>query len=377
MANRRGKGEGSIAQRPDGLWVARIDIGHDANGKRIRKAVYGQTKKEVTDRLTKLASQKLDGTLIDTGRMTVGELLDRWLEDEASSKCATNTTTRYRGIADKHIKPRIGSVKLTLLKPIHVSGMLATMVRETVGARTQGHAYAVCRRAFNIAVKWGMLLRNPCDAITAPKYNRKDINALTVEQATAVLKTSESTAYHALFVLALTTGMRQGELFGLQWEDIDLDRSMLSVRHSLEEVKGALTLKEPKSRSGKRQIALPEFAAAALWSHKRAMLAGGLLSRGIVFPSPEGDWLRKSNFARRVWHAVRKSAGLPEGITFHGLRHSAATLLLSEGVSVKVIQEMLGHSNVTLTLNTYSHVMPGMQKQAASTFDRLFRVKTA
>lgn len=251
------------------------------------------------------------------------------------------------------------------------------MVRDEVRARTQGHAYAVCRRAFNVAVRWGLLSRNPCNAITAPKYHRKDITALTVEQAIATIKASEVTSDHALFVLALTTGLRQGELFGLRGEDIDLDRGVMSVRHSLEEVKGQLTLKEPKSRSGRRQIVLPEMATAALWSHKRSLLAGGLLSCGIVFPSPEGDWLRKSNFTRRVWHSVRTNAGLPTTITFHGLRHSAATLLLSEGISVKVIQEMLGHSNVTLTLNTYSHVMPGMQQQAATAFDRLLGTKTA
>ena len=375
--NRRGKGEGSIAQRPDGLWEARINIGTDATGKRLRKSVYGATKKAVADKLTKLAGQKIDGTLIDTGRMTVGDMLDRWLNDEAAAKCAANTTHRYRGLAEKHIKPRIGSIRLAMLKPVHVQGLLTAMVRDKVGARTQGYAYATCRRAFNIAVKWGLLTRNPCDAITAPRHQRKDIHPLTVEQAVATLKASEATSYHALFVLAMTTGLRQGELFGLQWADIDLDRGTLSVRHSLEEVAGQLVMKEPKSRSGRRQIALSALATDALWGHKRALLANGLAGGATVFPSVEGGWLRKSNFARRVWHPVRKAAGLPETITFHGLRHSAATLLLSEGISVKVIQEMLGHSNVALTLNTYSHVVPAMRGQAAATFDRLLGTKTA
>ena len=218
-------------------------------------------------------------------------------------------------------------------------------------------------------------MRNPCDAITAPKYNRKDINALTVEQAMAVLKASESTTYHALFALALTTGLRQGELFGLQWEDIDLNRGMLSVRHSLEEVKGKLTLKEPKSRSGKRQITLPEFTVAALWTHKRAMLAGGLLSGGDCVPESRGRLAAEIELCSASLAYRPKISGTARGD--HGLRHSAATLLLPEGISVKVIQEMLGHSNVTLTLNTYSRVMPGMQKQAATTFDRLFGEKTA
>jgi hypothetical protein len=158
MAGRRGKGEGSISQRSDGLWVARIDIGQDASGKRQRKAVYGKTKKECAEKLTKLASQKLDGTLIDTGRMTVADRLDRWLTDEAAVNCASNTITRYKGVTDQHVKPRIGSLKLTTLKPGHVAGMLAAMVRDEAGPRTQGHAFAVCRRAFHVGIKWGLLL---------------------------------------------------------------------------------------------------------------------------------------------------------------------------------------------------------------------------
>lgn len=149
----------------------------------------------------------------------------------------------------------------------------------------------------------------------------------------------------------------------------------MSVRRSLEEVKGVLNLKEPKSKSGRRQIALPAMTVEVLWEQKRLHLASGRLATGIVFPSPEGGWIRKSNFIRRVWHPIRKAAKLPKTITFHGLRHSAASLLLSEGISVKVIQEMLGHSNVALTLNTYSHVLPGMQQQAATTFDRLLGSK--
>ena len=376
MAGRRGKGEGSISQRDDGQWVGRIDMGHDANGKRIRKVVYGATKKACADKLTKLQGQRLDGTYVDTGRVTVADLLDRWLSDDAAMKCAANTTTRYKGVCDLHIKPRIGSMPLAKLKPLHISGMLADMTRDEVGVRTQGHCFAVCRRAFNVGMKWGLVLRNPCNAVTAPKYQRKDINPLTVEQAVATMKASEDSGYYALFVLSITSGLRQGEIFGLQWPDLDLKKGELTVTHSLEEVKGKVKLKETKSRSGRRRIMLSEVAVSALRDHQRDMLAAGLIATGIVFPSPEGTWMRKSNFTRRVWFPIREAAGLPKTMTFHGLRHSAATLLLAEDVSIKVIQEMMGHAKISTTLDNYGHVMKNMQQQAATTFDKLFRPKT-
>lgn len=377
MANRRGKGEGSISQRADGLWVARIDMGHNANGKRLRKVVYGKTKTACAKKLTRLQSQKLDGTYVESGNLTVAELLDKWIDSSSCQKLSGNTLARYRGVMVKHIKPRIGALKLAKLKPMDIVNLIDQMTTDEVGARTQGHVFAVCRRAFNVAVKWELLVRNPCGAVTAPQYTRGDIVPLTLEQAVATLKASETTDYHALFVLAIMSGLRQGELFALQLSDIDLDKGELTVSKSLEEVKGKLTIKDPKSKSGRRKVALPEVAISAMVDHKAKLMAKGLLGCGIAFPSPEGTYMRKSNFTRRVWFGVRKAAGLPKSMTFHGLRHSAATLLLSEGVSIKVIQEMMGHARMQTTSDNYLHLLPNMQQQSATTFNKLFPVKSA
>jgi len=164
--------------------------------------------------------------------------------------------------------------------------------------------------------------------------------------------------------------MRQGELFALQWADIDLKAGILQVRHSLENVSGNLRLKEPKSESGKRQIALPEMAVKALWDHKAKQLAEGLAGCPYVFPDSDGGLLRKCSFHKWSWSIVRTDAKLP-GVHFHDLRHSSASLMLADGVDVKSIQMILGHSNISMTMDVYAHLMPDSQRKAAATFDRL------
>jgi integrase len=173
-----------------------------------------------------------------------------------------------------------------------------------------------------------------------------------------------------MYVLALTTGMRQGELFGLSWTDIDLKAGILQVRHSLENVGGQMRLKEPKTASGRRQIALPKMAVDALKDRQAAAMKEGLAGCPLVFPSIDGGFLRKCSFHAWSWNPLRTAAGIPE-FHFHDLRHSSASLMLADGVNVKAIQTILGHSSINMTLGTYSHLMPDSQRQAAATFDRL------
>ena len=368
--SRRGKGEGSISQRPDGSWVARIDIGTDANGKRRRKAFYGRTKKEVATKLTSEASAQINGTAVDCGKMTVGDLLTKWLTESAKPNTSPGTFAEYERITNSYLIPRIGKVKLPALRPLHIQSMLSAMETENLGARTRQYCYVTLHRAFVVAMRWQLMIRNPCDGVDSPKVKRRQVVPLTQEQARTLLKASEENRFHAVFVLALTTGMRQGELFGLQWESVDLQRGVLQVRHSLEEIKGQLRLKEPKSESGRRQIALSAMAVKALWDHKAKQLAKGLAGCAFVFPDSEGGPLRKCSFHRWAWAKVRTAAKL-EGVHFHDLRHSSASMMLADGVNVKAIQTILGHSTISMTMDTYAHLMPDAQRMAASTFDRL------
>lgn len=374
---RRGNGEGSIFQRDNGRWVGQIAVGYNANGKRLRRIVYGDTKREVQEAMTRLQNRKLNGTLGEESRLTVAEFMARWLEDSVRAKAAGTTFDRYTGIVKRQINPKIGGVKLAKITPAHVQGLLSSMEADGFKPASLLYAYSVLRRAMNVALRWGFIARNPTSVVDPPKPKYREITPLNAEQARALLKASESHRLHALFVLALQTGMRQGELFGLHWQDVDLERGTLTVRHTLEEIKGVLRLKEPKSKAGRRNIKLPKTSVAALWQHKAKMLAEGYAAVPWVFCDTDGKPLRKSNVERRVWKPIRAAAKLADGkpipqIRFHDLRHTAATLLLLEGVHPKVVQERLGHAKISITLDTYSHVLPGMQDEAADKLNRLF-----
>jgi integrase len=366
---RRGNGEGSIFQRGDGRWTATITIGYHANGKRNRRTVYGKTRGEVQDKLTNLQHQKLNGTLGDVTKLTVAQYLDRWLDDSARLTVSPTTFDRYEGIVRNHIKPRIGGVKLAKLAPAHIQGMYSTMEKDGATAATLEHTHRVIRRALNVAVRWELVIRNACDPIDSPKATRKAIRPLTSEQAATLMREAESHRLHALFVLSVTTGMRQGELFGLKPEDID--GSMVHVRRTIQFRKGKLLVGPPKTAAGRRSIQLPQFAVDALHDHRRRMMAEGHAASEWLFCDTKGGPLRKSNFIRKDYKPLLKRAGLPS-IRFHDLRHTMATLLLSLGEHPKVVQERLGHSKISMTLDTYSHVLPNMQREAASKLDQLF-----
>lgn len=359
--SRRGKGEGSIFQRSDGRWTAMIEVGQNADGKRLRKAIYGATKKEVATKLTKLASQKLDGGMTNSGRMTVGEFLDKWLEDKARLEVAPTTYNRYKSLVNLHIKPRLSKVKLSAIASIHVQSLISAMERDEIGEETRRYVHQVLRTAFNVGVDWDLIGRNPCDRVAVPKVTRRSIAPLEGEQCQSLMSASLNHRLHALFVLAIASGMRQGELFGLQPDDVDLTEGIITVRHSLEEIKGQLRLKAPKSKSGRRQIAIPPIAVKALQSYLDLHAIPG----EAFFTDTQGKFLRKSNFERRVWKPIRKAAGIPESVTFHDLRHTSASMLIRANVHAKVIQERLGHSSIKLTMDNYGHLMAGMQNEAA------------
>jgi integrase len=223
------------------------------------------------------------------------------------------------------------------------------------------------------AVRWNLIPRNPCDAVEPPRVGRKEMTAYTPEQVQQLLKAAEGHRLEALFVLAVTSGLRQGELFGLSWTDIDLDAGSVSVRRQLEELRGQFRLTEPKSAKSRRLVEIPRVAVEALRRHRARMGAEGHLD-GPVFCDTHGGWLRKSNFLRQVFKPLLRRAGLPEA-RFHDLRHTHATLLLAQGVHPKVVQERLGHSQISLTMDTYSQVLPTLQREAAEKLDDLLGKK--
>jgi integrase len=367
---RRGRGEGSIYQRADGTWCATYSAGYNADGKRIRRTVFGETKDEVTGKMARVQTSKLDGTLAETSKTRLAAYLERWLEDASRPMIRKTTHANYKAVIHNHINTRIGGIPLQKLDPSHVQGLYAEMERDKVSAHVRRMTHAVLRRALKQAVRWGLIIRNVCDAVDPPRVAKRTITPLTAEQVHQLLKVAEGDRYHALYVLAVGSGLRLGELFGLHWQHVNLEAQALTVCQSLQELNGQLELAEPKTSKSRRRVDLPRTVVDALWKHKKRMLAEGFAAVPWVFCNAHGGPLRRSHFHRENFKPLLKRAKLP-AIRFHDLRHTSATLLLSAGVHPKVVQERLGHSQISVTLDIYSHVLPTMQIEAAGKLDRL------
>jgi integrase len=367
---RRGNGEGSIYQRANGRWEAVITVGYNATGKRVRRTLYGWTKKEVQDGLTSLQSRKLDGSLSETSKLTVASFLSRWLETVARPGVRATSLANYRRAVNNHIAPMIGGIPLAKLTPAHVQGLYAEMEREGKSGYIRRQAHIVMRSAFKQAVKWGIIPRNVCDAVDQPRLPQSHFKTLDAEQCVKFLDAARGEKLEAAFVVALGTGLRLGEIFGLQWADVDLQGGSIFVRHTLTELAGRLSLSEPKTPKSRRRVALPAVVVEALHEHRKRELLDGHAATTWVFHNRLGRPLRRAGFYVSHFKPLLKKAGLPD-MHFHGLRHTFASLLLSASVHPKIVQEALGHTTISMTLDTYSHLLPTMQAEAAVQLDRL------
>ena len=369
---KRGNGEGGIFKRADGRWVGRLSLGYGEDGKRKRRTVYGKTKREVQEKLIELQGRKANGTLTDVSTLTVGQYLDLWLKTDIVPNRSSRTSERYEGLIRLHLKPRIGGLKLQSFSPAHVANMMADMLKAEISADTRKKSLTVLKTSLNRALKMRLIVHNPCLSVETPKVVRRDIRPLTMEQSDSLFIASDGHRLGSIFVTAATTGLRQGELFALRWSDLNLSEGVLTVRATLAETKGVLSLKEPKSKAGRRAVMLAAITVEALKKRRTQAEAEGLAECELVFPDTNGGFLRRSNFTRKTWHPIRNAAGIAETVTFHDLRHTHASQLLAQGAHIKVVSERLGHSDITLTLNTYSHLLPGIQAAAAGMIDGLF-----
>ena len=389
---RRGRGEGSIYFRPDDqTWVGSVSLGTGSNGKRRRRVYYGNSKAEVQQALRKAQSDHDTGMLADVTKLKVVEYLDRWLENTAKGRVQPRTWHRYEQMIRLRLKPTLPDIALSQLRSIHVEGAYTTI-------RLRGASPSVCQSAAEVlhsalrdAVRLKMIPFNPTEGVDRPKYRRPEMTALSREQALLFLEAASGDRLFALYVVALDTGMRQGELLALEWSDIDMAAGVVVVQRTLEDVNGALRVKEPKTARSRRRIDLSGFAMETLHDHRKAMLAEGN-ARSPVFCASEGGHLRKSNQRQRSFMptlaranaleteraklAGREPTLLPR-IRFHDLRHTCASLLLLADENVKVISERLGHASIQLTLDTYSHVLPTMGKRAAGKMDGILRPSRA
>ncbi len=376
---------GSIQKRGKRSWRLVFDLERGHTGKRRQKAVtFRGTKRDAETELSRILAEIKNGGFVDPGNITVNEYLDQWLE-HVSTKTAAKTHERYEEIVRLGLAPHLGTIKLSKLRPIDIQGLYADALKSGRLHRTGGlsarsvlHYHRILSQALKQAVKWQLLPRNPADAVEPPRPEQKEMVALDENQTAILIEKVNGTALYIPVFLAVTTGMRRGEVLGLRWCDVDLDRGTLSVTQTLEKTReGGLHFKQPKTRKSRRTISLPSITVDALRKHRAEQmelylsLGSGWDDGGLVCTKAAGEPVNPntltSGFASRV-----RDMDIPR-VRFHDLRHTHATQLLKEGVHPKVAQERLGHATIAVTLDLYSHVMPGMQEDAAARVDRALK----
>ena len=377
MSKKRGNGEGSIHRRKNGGWCTQYVV-HTSEGPK-RRTLYGKTRQEVANKLAKALSSREDGLVFDAGKQTVGEYLERWLEECVKGTVRASTLDRYKYTIGPHIKPALGRMKLKSLTPAHVRGFYREKLDAGLAPATVHKMHAVLHKALDQAVADGLIPRNAADALKLPRIDREEIAPLTAEEANRLIEAARGDRLEALYVLAIHTGLRQGELLALNWKDLDLEAGTLQVRRTLTRRGGKHFLAEPKTKKSRRTVRLTVGAIAALQDHlKRQMeemdrLGSLYKPGGLVFANEIGGIFNPSNLRNRSFARLLMRAGLSAETRFHDLRHTCATLLLSRNVNPKIVSEMLGHANIAITLDTYSHVLPDMQEKAAKALEEALR----
>jgi integrase len=376
MGKRRGHGEGAIYQREsDGLWCTSVDLGF-VNGKRKRKVIYGKTRKEVAEKLKALQRDQAAGLQLTSDQWTVNSFLLTWLEQTVKRQNRPRTYQKYAADLHRHILPVLGDIPLTKLNPDHVQAMLHGILEQGRSPRTVSNVRAVLRRALNQALRRGYVLRNVATLVDAPRTTTFRITPLDLPQARRLLAVVAGHRLEALYRLAISLGMRRGEVCGLRWQDVDLAAATLTIHGSLQRFGGRLQWTAPKTAASVRTLALPPVLVALLRRHQAQQEAERAAADDwedspYVFVSQRGTPMDPDNVVRHFKTALRK-ADLPLQTRFHDLRHSCATLLIAQGVHLSVIKDILGHTQISTTADFYGHVLPNTQREATSKLDTLF-----
>ena len=375
-STREAKMKGGIRKRSKDSYAIFISLGKDAvTGKyNYHWETVRATKKEAEKRRTELLHQLDTGAFIKPSKTTFTEYLERWLKDYARPKISPRGYERYVGIIKKYFIPEMGFIPLTQLKPEHIQRHYTNIRSQGLKPETVRFHHALIHKALQTAIKWGLLNRNPADGVDIPKNGHTEMQTWDDFEVRQFLDTAKNSIYYALFHTALFTGMRRSELLGLKWADVEIQQ--IDVCRSLHHLKdGSYIFTQPKSEKSKRTIALSPSSVLVLAEHKerqqavRTMLGETLGKDDLVFSTPQGSPLRP-NTITRAWTMLAAKAGV-KPIRLHDARHTHASLMLKQGIHPKIVQERLGHSTISMTLDIYSHVAPGLQEAAAKSFDTL------
>ena len=372
MAKKRANGEGNIRKRKDGRWEGRYTAGHDSEtGKAIYKNVLGKTQAEVKAKLKAAIQEAQTLDLSKTGKYTVGEWMEVWFEDYAKLKVRPSSHQTYRGYIDNHIRPNIGDIPLEKLTSLDLQKLYKKLLTKGrverleargqpkgLSAKTVRNIHQILSSALKLAQEQRIILTNPAEGCALPKVEHREMKTLPVEQLQSFLREARESGVFELYYLELATGLRRGELLGLKWEDIDLDRGDLRVKRQVSRINGEVVEAPLKTKNAYRTLPLAEDTIDVLKEQREKVG-----SSPWVFPSPNGGPISPDSVLHML-HRVLKRAGLPR-VRFHDLRHTFATLALQNGVDIKTVSGMLGHFSAGFTLDTYAHVTGAAQRQAA------------
>jgi integrase len=308
---------------------------------------------------------------LEGAKITLNEYLDRWLETAVKPRVREKTCQDYGGMLRRYIRPTLGERVLTALRPLDLQTTYKHMIVRGLSARTIRYTHAVLRSAVRQAFQWRLLLENPVDGVKIPQQPRGEMRSLTVEEAQTFLKAALATPYGPVLAVALTTGMRPSEYLGLKWQDIDWARQTVSVVRSIRRLEGRWCFCETKRSRSRRPIKLQRWIVALLRDLQTKASEHDLVpdAHDLVFRTPAGQPINADYLAKH-FRSMLALAGLPR-IRLYDLRHSAATIALAAGVSPKVVSEQLGHASTAFTLDTYAHVLPHMQDEAATRVEAL------
>lgn len=357
-------------------WYAIVHLGKDdVTGKQLQKRMSAPTRKELERKISELVERTERGRPARDSNQLVKAFMADWL-DAIAPTVKGSTMRTWRSRCDAWIVPQLGDRRLSSLKPADVNRLIATMMDAGRSRQAAHNVFSTLRSALNMAVKWGLLASNPCNGVRPPRVITEEMKTWSAAEArTAIAHSADDARMGAFWRLALTTGMRSGELVGLRWQDIDLERGLISVRQAIVRgEQGRYIVSTPKTARGRRAIAISPSDVAALRIHRKAQLQRRLGAdtwndSDLVFCDGKGDYLRSTPITR-AFNRLIAEAGLPT-IRIHDMRHTAATLMLASGEHPKIVSERLGHSSISITLDRYSHVSESMQRDAANRLEAL------
>lgn len=357
---------GQIIKRGERNYIVRIFLGRDTNGKRdyLNQTVKG-TKKDAQALLNKLLREKDMGTLLEPSRESLNDYLDRWLEAAAKPRLRASSYSDYERLLKYYIRPELGATPLQKLTALNIQAVYAGMSARNLSPRTVQYTHRILRNALEQAVKWRLLTYNPAQHIELPKQERRKMHFMTDEESRRFLTAARTSLHYAFFTLMLSTGLRPSEALALRWQDVDLNRHAVRITRTVRRHGGVWLFDEPKTKKSRRVVDYPVSLNEVLREHraKQAELIG---ESELVFPSLEGTPLHEKNMLTRYYRPLLKAVRLPEKMRLYDLRHTHASLLLLAGVHPKVVSERLGHSSVVITLDTYSHIVPSLQREGAA-----------